>query len=594
MRTGLHTNDTRDHAKILDYYRRSGAKTFKTLVYHDDLLAALKGLGVTIVGRVYTDRQELGGRAARDHLNRVLDSARQRPHVDYWEGYNEAFGVPGELGRYAELEIERMRALEAIGKKAVIGNFSQGAPEITDGGRAWAEFRSALEHAAARGHALGLHEYAGPYMQWGVETPDGRNQWNHQKREWSGASEAREMYYNPALEGWHTLRYRKVYRLLRSWGIGDLPLFITEGGIDDTPPRPGGQGAGYKNFAGTEWARMPAVGDYAEQRRWYMWQVSHDRYVKGVVDFGWEGTATGWASFDLAADPAMVNRIIAAEADLPVGHHAARAPAGPPAPPAPPPATVPSPAGGYRLVSRPARARSSRAGERAQWIVVHSTATPVGGTPEGTAGYLAANEAQVSIHELVCPGVVYQMVPDSEAAHHAGYATLPDGTKGAEVNRVSWGIEIFQVAGQPCDGALVVIATERITEACRRLGITDAGRIVGHGEVDRGRRSDPVGVDMDALRAAVAAKLGAVAGGPPAATRPTVEQIKAAAVREHERAGIRINPKAALQRALAADGLWPTVNEVTVDGVPLMRGESPAGGAWVYWWRDGRVLKAKL
>lgn len=584
MRTGLHANQTGDHARILDYYRRSGSKTFKTLTFDAPLLGALKALGVTIIGRVYEDTQRLGGDDAKRFLSRVLDSARRHPQVDYWEGHNEAWHVPGEIERYAEREIERMKALEQIGKKAVIGNFATGTPNLDDA--SWSLFRPALEHAARDGHALGLHEYAGPYMQYMVETGDGRNAWDHAARRWTGFSDVRETYYRPGLEGWLTLRYRKVYRrYLAPWGLGELPLFITEGGIDNTSPRPGGQGAGWRDFEGSEFAKHAAAGDYAAQRRWYMWQVSRDRFVRGVVDFGWDGTATGWASFDLQPRPDMVNRIITEEATLPVGHLDTAPTPGPAAP-------APTPADPAAIVDRPAAHRSSRAGERASWIVVHSTDTPVGGSVAGTVNYLVDNPNQVSIHELVTPAGVYRMVADGEAAHHAGYGTLPDGTTGAEVNRRSWGIEIYQIHGQPCAPELVDVAARRIAEACRRLGIADTSRIVSHREIDPGRRSDPVGVDMGVLRARVLQILGAVPAPVPAG-----ESVDVAALwREADaRQSIQLNPSAALQRSIRADGLAVTSGEWD-HGTRFVaqRAEPLAGGpatVYVYDKQTGRVTR---
>jgi hypothetical protein len=124
----------------------------------------------------------------------------------------------------------------------------------------------------------------------------------------------------PTVEGWLTMRYRKAYRYFLPWGLGDLPLYVTEGGIDDVTPRPGGQGKGYKDFKDTEWARIPGIGDYAQQRRWYMWQVSHDKYVQGVVDFGFLTEDPTWGSFDMSTDPEMLNRVILLESDLPLGH----------------------------------------------------------------------------------------------------------------------------------------------------------------------------------------------------------------------------------------------------------------------------------
>lgn len=320
MRTGLHANETRDHAKILDYYRRSGSTVFKTLVFHNDLLDALKAMGITLIGRVYTDNQQLGGSVARDFIKRVVDAAEEHPMVDYWEGYNEEFADAAQIGRYADFEIERMQALEAIGRKAVIGCFSTGTPEITDAGLTWGRFRPALDHALAHGHALGLHEYAGPYMQYFTQTPDGKNQWNSQTNSFTGISTDDSLYWNPELAGWLTLRYRMVYQLFRGWGLGALPLYITEGGIDDSTPRPGPPGKGYKAFEDGVWNHLPGIGDYAEQRRWYLWQVTYDNFVGGVVDFGWEGTSTGWPDFDLSTDPDMVNRIIELEQSLPAGH----------------------------------------------------------------------------------------------------------------------------------------------------------------------------------------------------------------------------------------------------------------------------------
>jgi len=321
MRTGLHAQGLTDRAKIVDYYRRSGAIVFKAVNVRDNaLFDELKALGVTIIYRLHTDNQSLGGTERQAFIRKLVANVEGSPQIHYAEGYNEEFADAGQIGKYAEFEIERMRALEAIGRKAAIGCFSTGTPEITDGGATWGRFRPALEHALANGHALALHEYSGPYMQYMTRTPDGRNQWNRQTNSFTGISPDPRVYWNPTLDGWLTLRYRMVYALLRAWGLDKLPLFITEGGIDDTTPRPGPGGKGYKAFRDGQWDRLPGIGDYADQRRWYLWQVSQDPFARGVVDFGWEGTPTGWPDFDLSTDPATVNDIITTEADLPKGH----------------------------------------------------------------------------------------------------------------------------------------------------------------------------------------------------------------------------------------------------------------------------------
>lgn len=338
MKTGLHLHGAGQYARIVDYYRRSGSKVVKFMNFRDiDLMNELKAMGVTIIYRLHTDDQSLGGNRAKDFTRELVSKVAGTP-IDFAEGYNEAHGDRGDIGRYAAMEIDRMKALEAVGKKAIIGNFSLGTPEITDGGKTWEEFRPALRHAHANGHALGLHEYAGPYMQYYTKTPDGRNQWKNNA--FTGISTDPSLYWNPALTGWVTLRYRDVYALFRSWGLGDLPLYITEGGIDDSIPRPGPNGRGYKDFDDGVWDRLPGIGDYAEQRRWYMWQASHDKFVKGVVDFGWQGTSTGWQAFDLETDAPMVERIIAREADLPIGHFGDIPVPVPPTPPPPPEATM--------------------------------------------------------------------------------------------------------------------------------------------------------------------------------------------------------------------------------------------------------------
>ncbi len=583
MRTGLHANDTRDHAKILDYYRRSGAKTFKTLVYHDDLLAALKGLGVTIIGRLHEERQRLGGSDAQRFLNRVLDSARRHPHVDYWEGFNEAFHIPGEIERYAEYEIERMRALEQIGKKAAIGCFATGTPEITDNGRTWRLFRPAIEHAARGGHALALHEYAGPYMQYMTLTADGLNQWNGQQNRFVGASTDPAQYRDPKLRGYLTLRYRMVYDLFKTWGITDLPLFITEGGVDNTSPRPGGQGAGYKDFASTEWARMPAVGDYAEQRRWYMWQVSHDRYVKGVVDFGWEGTATGWASFDLAADPAMVNRIIAAEAPLPEGHHAGTTP-----PPPPPPTAA----------ERLAQLLAERLGDRFHDVratlprhatarfgaldltkvaayAVHHTAGARDQAVEAIARYHVDTNgwAGIGYHLVVRQGHVYYAgAVDTARAHVFG--------RNHELIGISVTGDYTQAQPAADDVAaarVVVAALDAVLGRKPRIDGHGALALAGHGTACPGRWQ------------AIAATL---RDQPPEPARPDEAKLWQEAAAKQV---IHLNPAAALQRAILSAGLVPTSDEWGHgDRWVAQRAESLSGGVlrvYVYDKRSGQIVR---
>ena len=160
----------------------------------------------------------------------------------------------------------------------------------------------------------------------------------------------------------------------------------------------------------------------------------------------------------------------------------------------------------YSVISYPTRHTSSRMGTRASWIVVHTTEG--NSTLPNAAAYLASNALQVSAHELVGDGVAYVLAADEVATHHAGANTarLPSGETGAAVNRASWGLEIHNQSGQrPSEGAYRV-AVERLAAACKRLGLAPE-RIIAHREVDPSRRSDPTGVSMSELRAAVARTL---------------------------------------------------------------------------------------
>lgn len=317
----MHANTVRDKDAIWNYYRRlpRGSGVFKCLEFDGSLLTELRSMGVTIIGRNWFDNDRLD----RENMSRILELAREYPQVHYWEGHNESHQWENEIGRYAEWEIARMDALDGLnGPKAIIGNFSCGQPQLPDGPsnrKCWPNFRPALDFAMANGHALGLHEYSGPMMQWMT----GDNQWDWAR---NVAAKVNDPCLDPKVLGYLCLRYRRVYALLREWGLGDLPLFITEGGVDDVNPRPGPQGKGYKDYKGSEWENIPGIGDYAQQRRWYMWQVSHDIQVKGVVDFGWDTEDQTWEGFNLKTDPAMLERVITLESDLPVGHFEEEAP----------------------------------------------------------------------------------------------------------------------------------------------------------------------------------------------------------------------------------------------------------------------------
>jgi len=194
---------------------------------------------------------------------------------------------------------------------------------------------------------------------------------------------------------------------------------------------------------------------------------------------------------------------------------------------------------------------SDRQGQEVRYIIVHSTASPVGVPAENTLNFLVGpNSRGVSAHELVLPGgQVYRLVPDERAAHHCWSESVrfPDGTSGDLANKITWGIEAYQVSGKPVGEEVRATVIERVTGACRRLEL-DSGQVLGHREIDPGRRSDPVGVDMDELRAAV--------------TELLLRDVLLAEAEAHQ--VMRFNPQAALQRCIFADGFVPNSPEFDV------------------------------
>ncbi|UCC75874.1 MAG: cellulase family glycosylhydrolase, partial [Anaerolineales bacterium] len=75
---------------------------------------------------------------------------------------------------------------------------------------------------------------------------------------------------------------------------------------------------------------------------------------------------------------------------------------------------------------------SGRNGDKARYIIVHSTASAVGAPAEDALTLLVGpNPGQISVHEVVLPAdQVFRLVPDDRAAHHlmSQNVQLPDGT----------------------------------------------------------------------------------------------------------------------------------------------------------------------
>lgn len=273
----------------------------------DEPLAAwCVSLGVQVIGRVYFEHQRLGAEGGRQ-IAEVVAHAHACPSIGYWELHNEAWHEGSEMRRYSDLSVDFMKALEAIGRKAVIGCFSTSRPDEGE----WPNFRGALEYAYPRGHTLGLHEYSAPLVWWGV----GPYQWDHTANRaypaWPGPAPTP----NIANEGWWMLKHRKAIRAIKEMGVEVPDILITECGNDDVWPRPSEHQA--KGFR--EWAGQPEVqqyGDWVAQALWISQEYLLTGKIKGWVGFGFATEDPDWNSFDESQEPEVLGRLKATQAAL--------------------------------------------------------------------------------------------------------------------------------------------------------------------------------------------------------------------------------------------------------------------------------------
>lgn len=225
---------------------------------------------------------------AQDIVSKQLEQYRLNPGVDYWEGWNEFVAeTPSRMQWFAAFEAERACQMQANGFKAAVGGFSTGVPEFD----LMDDFLPALEAAKRCGGIFQLHEYNSPAMDCGVSTGIATI---------PGA---------PALNvpaGPLTLRYRYWYEsLLKPRGWGDLPLVISETGIDKVnSPCEGQLGGTWRDF-GDYWAERGLGEDvrqaYVNTLAWYDAQMRQDAYVIGATIFtaGAVNSDNIWRPYDL-------------------------------------------------------------------------------------------------------------------------------------------------------------------------------------------------------------------------------------------------------------------------------------------------------
>ena len=142
------------------------------------------------------------------------------------------------------------------------------------------------------------------------------------------------------------------------------------------------------------------------------------------------------------------------------------------------------------IVQKPTPHKSSREGHKVSLVVIHGDA---GKTDAGTISWLADPTSRVSYHYLVGrDGRIYQFVPESQKAWHAGISAFNAEKVVNSVNPFSIGI-CFANDGtgreqyttkQYTEGAKLLAAV------CRRHSVP-LHRVVGHYQVSPGRKTDP-------------------------------------------------------------------------------------------------------
>jgi hypothetical protein len=264
--------------------------------------------GVLVIGRLVADydaqQQKANGQtpleAAQQFVQDQLSTYQANPLIEYWEGHNEPVWTDEEgMAWYAQFEVERMQLMADLGLKCVLGNFATGTPDLA----LWPAFLPALRVARQYQALLGLHEYSWPWMWWMT----GKHQLDPSEDQGD--------------EGWTTLRYRKIYRQhLIPNGLGDVPLVITECGVDPgVSPKPPGLDGGAWRLLGDLWAQHnnePNKADYYfRQLVWYDEELQKDDYVVGATIFTWGNFGPPWLYFDVAGTEVATKLIAYTQTD---------------------------------------------------------------------------------------------------------------------------------------------------------------------------------------------------------------------------------------------------------------------------------------
>lgn len=139
------------------------------------------------------------------------------------------------------------------------------------------------------------------------------------------------------------------------------------------------------------------------------------------------------------------------------------------------------------IISRPSPNHGPRpVGTVIDCVVIHADA---GRTDEGTLGWLSSRESKVSYHKLIGrDGRVYQCVPDSRRAWHAGVSSF-EGR--ARCNDYSIGVAFANdQKGEPINDIQWRAGVEIVARLCEKHNIP-LKRVTTHAVVSPGRKTDP-------------------------------------------------------------------------------------------------------
>lgn len=227
-----------------------------------------------VVLRFYTilrwSLQDDPGMAASNFWSQVLAPATtslspaDRKLIDYVEGPNEtdstpAWGSLSEAQWFNSFWVVLGRMIRDNGFRPCAFSIPVGNPGGTDAQvkQMLAAIVPALRICLNAGGGWSYHAYTDQYLQ------------------------------DPGVEYWYSLRYRQYYSYFASSypDLADLPLLLTEGGVD--------------NGHGWNW---PANGDTAKFKSWLAWfdqQIRQDPAVLGVTLFQSGDTSPQWQSWDI-------------------------------------------------------------------------------------------------------------------------------------------------------------------------------------------------------------------------------------------------------------------------------------------------------